>query len=441
MFHGIALLLATLAAQSLPMPFLFPEDLEDADHVRIEAQCPARYQTLIPPDSANPKLWYSPVAAAEKEDRIWIWYQRVNKAEKEYSDQRTLCLGELTAEGWRLPSLRPNPPAWGGPDNVVLRRSPVPPTWGGFNVFQIMRGKDQYRLLYWDQPDQGPAGAMLAASPDGLTWTKDPRGTVFTEYNDAFSVLSVMEKLLLYQTALEDWPDKPYPDNLDKKRRILTLRESNDLAQWTEQQPLLKPDAEDAPETEFYLMKAFPYGSGYAGLIMKYFADPAKPKQHSAILKTELILSHDARRWSRPFRQTDLGFWTYAEPFTHDKHYDFAVWRENSLQLAEYPLLGLTAAVAETRGVFLTPEFLYPGTGLEIHADTTNGWLEAELLDAAKQPVPDTAPCRMQAATAYSAAVPWKLKPGTPSRVRFHLDQARVFALSACAPNHHGETN
>ena len=81
--------------------------------------------------------------------------------------QRTLCLGVLRQGKWTLPNLREEAVAWGGPNNVVMRRSSKKPTWGGFNVFQIVRSGGVYQALYWDQPKQGPAGALLATSRDG----------------------------------------------------------------------------------------------------------------------------------------------------------------------------------------------------------------------------------------------------------------------------------
>jgi hypothetical protein len=425
-----ALLLGCIAAEPLPLVFLFPEQMEDATQVRIEAQAPGAFHTLIPADPAQPKLWYAPAAALQKGDEIQVWYQRVNKTEKEYADQRTLCLATLSPKGWTIPVLHPESPAWGGPNNVVMRRSPHPPTWGGFNVFQILQQPDGFHMLYWDQPEQGNAGAMLATSPDGVNWTKDPRGTVFTETNDAFTMVRKGDAYLLYQTALEDWPDKPYADNLDKKRRVQTLRESKNLIHWTPQTPVLRPDPEDAPETEFYLMKVFPYGGAYAGLIMKYFADPARPKEHSAILKTELVVSPDARQWLRPFRKVDVACWSYADPFVFEGKHNFAIWKDGSMRRAEFPLFGLTAVVTDNEGEFVTPAFNTPGGKLQLHAAGSEGWIDVTILDAAKQPLKNTAPYRIERPDGNPVVLPWTVPQEVPCRLKLHLHQARVFAVS-----------
>jgi hypothetical protein len=154
-----------LCKAQLPMVFLGPEDIEAGMNVRVEAQLPETVVTLVAKDADRPSLWYSPTAAHERDGEVWVWYQRVDKSAAEYMDQRALCLGVIRDGQWRLPELSPESPAWGGPNNVVMRRSPYKPTWGGFNVFQITRVGRGYQMLYWDQPnDTGEAGAMLARS-------------------------------------------------------------------------------------------------------------------------------------------------------------------------------------------------------------------------------------------------------------------------------------
>jgi len=246
-FTAFLVTLISVAVPPRPVVFLSPGDLVEAQSVAVEAQLPKASLALEAKDPQRPKLWYAPVAAEVTGRGARIWYQRVNSAEAEFSDQRVLCLGEIRNGDWNPPTLDPEPPAWGGVNNVCMRRSPYKPTWGGFNVFQIIRTGHEYRMLYWDQPDEtGQAGAMLAASKDGARWQSD-QGAVFTEHNDAFTLLPCNEEYLLYQTALEDWPDKPYADNLDKKRRVISIRRSRDLRIWTPQEILLRPEPKTDP--------------------------------------------------------------------------------------------------------------------------------------------------------------------------------------------------
>jgi hypothetical protein len=308
------------------------QTLPDTKGPVLEVRVPEPGLVLEPKDTDRTNLWYTPVATEPIPGGARVWYQRVNTGEANYSDQRVLCVGEIRDGAWTRLNLDMTPPPWGGPNNICLRRSPHKPTWGGFNVFQMIHADGVYRMLYWDQPaEKDKAGAMLAVSPDGLHWSKQP-GAVFTEYNDAFTLIRKNGRYLLYQTALEAWPEKPHPDNLDKRRRIITVRRSNDLKAWTPQELLLKPDRRDKPETEFYLLKVFPSGRGYAGLLKNYFADPKLPGQHSGITFTELIVSRDGLKWSRPFRGTKLSFWSYADPVLLHNKLHFVAWDNGTMR-------------------------------------------------------------------------------------------------------------
>lgn len=434
---GIWLVVSVLVCSGpeLSMPMLLPQQLVDAQGVRLEAQVPEPGMVLSEKDPERASLWYAPVASRMLEDGVvQLWYQRVNKGEEDYFDQRTLCLGEIRNGQWLLPELSPEPPVWGGPNNVCMRRSPHTPTWGGFNVFQIVEVDGVVQMLYWDQPpESGEAGAMRATSTDGRTWEKHLH-TVFTEHNDAYSLIHEKGEYILYQTALEPWPDKPYPDNLDKYKRVQSIRTSEDLNTWTPQEIFLRPDEQDPPETEFYLMKVFRYGEGYAGLIMKYYADPEKPNLHSAILKHELVVSEDTRTWERPYRETDLGFWSYADPFILDGKMHFAIWKDGGMVTVVYPQDRLVAVVAgEEEGTFMTQPFERPETGgLALNADATNGWIEVELLDGSNQSVANATTQRIASVDGSAIPLNWKSRDLPADIVlRIRMQNARLFAVTS----------
>ncbi len=436
MLASCILALAVLSQASAPIVFLSPDDLVTPNNITLKAQLPQPGMTLLTKDPDRPKLWYAPVAAETLPDGARIWYQRVNKDEKDFSDQRTLCIGEIRGGAWKPAPTSAEPPAWGGVNNVCLRRSPFKPTWGGFNVFQMVRNGENYSMLYWDQPDEtGQAGAMLATSADGLHWDKRP-GTVFTEYNDAYTLLPDNGNYLLYQTALEDWPDKPYPDNLDKKRRVLTLRRSDDLKKWTPQEIFLKPDAQDPPETEFYLMKAFRYGGRVLGLIMKYYADPALPGKHSAILKYELVVSPDSLHWSRPFRNTDLGFWSYADPVVLGDTLHFVIWKDGGMNTVVYAPRRLTAACAGVReGTFTTGPISTAKPAFTLDANAKDGWIETTLLDDSGKPVRSAPPKRIENTDNENITVEFSGESGPgPYRLTIRMSNAKLFAVTPMAP-------
>ena len=273
---------------------------------------------------------------------------------------------------------------------------------------------------------------MLATSKDGIHWEKRP-GTVFTEHNDAYSLIAKDGEYTVYQTALEPWPDKPYPDNIDKFKRVLCVRTSPDLVTWTPQEIFLRPDKDDAPETEFYLLKVFAYGEGYAGLIMKYYGDPNAPNKHSAILKHELIVSGDARDWQRPYRDTDLGFWSYADPFMSDGMLHFAIWKDGGMATVAYRKNGLTAVTSEREGEFTTRAFTMPQRGIALNADARDGWIEVQVLDESGTPVED-AQSRIEKKDGASIPLAWSAKTlaslaGKSCRLRIRMEKAMIYSI------------
>lgn len=426
-----ALALAALClAEGKVHAFVSDADFLLGEGVEVRAQQPDGVQVLVAPQRGG-VMWYMPVAALPETKGVAIYYQRVEKTQPVYDDQRVLCLGYLQRGAWSIPSLHDATLPWGGANNVVMRRSPHRPTWGGFNQHQIVRQDGRYRMLYWDQPaEHGDAGAMLAMSDDGVTWQKDSRGTVFTEHNDAFTLLPLQDGYLLYQTMLEDWPEKPYPDNLDKFRRVISWRESKDLVTWSPQQTLLRPDDQDPPETEFYLMKAFPYEGRYLGILMKYFGDPANPGKHSAIIRNELLFSEDARHWERPFRDTDLGFFSFADPFPDDQFLRFASWKDNALVVFNYRPHGVTAVVAPEDGRFVTPPLTLARP--VVWMDASHGWIEVTPQTPDGAPL-DAAPTRRVETTPdMSLRLEDSLgADGTPYRLAFRMHRARVFAVAS----------
>ncbi len=255
---------------------------------------------------------------------------------------------------------------------------------------------------------------------------------MFTEHNDAFSLIYEKGEYIVYQTALEPWPDKPYSDNLDKFKRVQSIRTSDDLETWTPQDIFLRPDDQDPPETEFYLMKVFRYGSGFAGLLMKYYADPEMPKQHSAKLKYELVVSPDTRTWERPYRDTDLGFWSYADPFILNGKMHFAIWKDGGMVTVAYPEDRLVAAIAgDAEGTFKTQPFERPRNDLALNADATNGWIEVQLFDGGSgKAVDGIEPRRLEGIGGPRLPLPWPRKALPDDCIlRFRMKQAKLFAI------------
>jgi hypothetical protein len=149
---------------------------------------------------------------------------------------------------------------------------------------------------------------------------------------------------------------------------------------WTPPQTILRPDAKDAPSTEFYLMKVFRYADRWVGLVMVYYADPKHPNRHSGILRYELVVSRDGHAWERPYRYTDMGIWTYTDPFQCEGKLCFVAHHKGSISMFAARSDGLVSCGSRERGGFWTPPFEMPANPLLLNADCTQGRLGSKCL-------------------------------------------------------------
>jgi hypothetical protein len=295
----------------------------------------------------------------------------------------------------------------------------------------------RYSMVYWDAPERGSSGVMLAFSADGIHWEKDQRQeAVFTERNDAFTIVKVPEskKYLMYQTALEPWEDKPIKDNIGNLRRVITIRQSEDLVHWTHQEVILRPDADDPLTTEFYLMKVFAYCGRYIGLIMKYHSNI--PGKHGDKIETELVLSRDGHTWERPYRNTDLGFWSYADPFVLGDDLSFVFHHDGSVDLGRYRRDGLISVAAQDKGCFATRPFNAPKRELRLNAYAPDGMISVEVLDNAGEVVPgfEREKCTFTKIDGVHLRLTWghagiDSLSGRRIQFRFYMDKAHIYAL------------
>jgi len=441
------------APAKLPFYFLEQTDLSMASNIAFQVNSVAQQPPapiFWPTPKDKPECSYVPVSAEEQPGVVRIWYQRIDPSESEQVNQRVLCVGEMKEGVFVVPKLARTLSPWPSEPNVVMRRSPYRPTWGGFNVHQILarpQGQNQaspYAMVYWDQPLKGDAGALLAISQNGLDWTASSESALFTEHNDAFTLIwnDQTREYWLYQTKLEDWPDKPYPDNLAKWRRVISLRRSRDLKSWGPQEVILRPDEQDSKPREFYLLKVFKYGFRFAGHLMRYEADPDRPNKHGSRTTTELILSDDGLHWRRPFRGMDVGFWSYADGFRQNGKLCFVTGGSSGLRLHQLRLEGLVAcgtpeeATNAATSSFVTHLFKFPEFGLLLNFDASKGVLNAELLDEEGKPIPGftSKGSRYQGVNGTRVALKWgeqgfsQIK-NQPVRLRLILENAKVYAV------------
>jgi hypothetical protein len=180
-------------------------------------------------------------------------------------------------------------------------------------------------------------------------------------------------------------------------------------------------------------MKAFRYGGRVLGLVMKYYADPALPGKHSAIMKYELIVSRNGVQWTRPFRDTDLGFWSYADPFLMQNRLHFAVWKDGGMRTESYGPQRMTAVcAAEAQGSFSSGPIDRKSSLFTLDADAKKGWIEVRLLDASGKPISGVDAKRIEAVDKEDITLDFSDAAGTgPYRLGFRMQNAKLFAVGA----------
>lgn len=427
----------------LHMPFLQASDIVNPTGVQLNAQMPSTGPTFYDktPDSS---VWQTPMASRQTDSNtVQIWYLRVDYGPSNPQDQLTLCLSEIDQGNWNLTQVSQTPAPWGGINNIVMRRSPFPSTWGGFAPHQIVEADNGLQMLFWDQPGPtGSAGAIRATSTNGTSWTKATK-TLFTDFNDNFTLRREGGTDYVYHEALQPWPDKPYPDNLPTYRRVISLRTSTDQLQTITPvnivNPTLAPDALDPIETEFYCLKTFEYGSGYAGILWKYYADPARPNQHSQKFKYELVTSDDGVSWDRPYRDVDLGFYSYADPFFLDgKMWFLTQGRPNTAVEGDTLLKGWTEdrmVAASGTGSFRSQVFTTPDGHLALNANVSTGSVSVSALDANGTSIPGMAAFQITSGNGI-LEIPWNLSL-LPEQMSLQIainGAAKVYGITSIAP-------
>ena len=154
----------------------------------------------------------------------------------------------------------------------------------------------RYKLAYWQSRDRSRCGIWVAFSPDGIRWEQHPNNPVVpcSASGDTFAVT-------------QDPATKHY--YLYNKSRIRPPRKvsrmvSDDFVHWKDEQLILEPDELDEPDTEFYSMAVFPYGSQYLGFLRVFHT-------YSQLMDVQLASSRDGINWERSARRRvflPLGF-------------------------------------------------------------------------------------------------------------------------------------
>ncbi len=169
---------------------------------------------------------------------------------------------------------------------------------------------------------------------------------------------------------------------------------------------------------------------------MVYYADPHRPNRHSALLRTELVFSEDGRHWERPFRNSDLGAWTYADPFEHSGHLCMVIHHQGSLCLLRTRPDGLACCGTEGEGSFCSRLFAVPNQPLGLNADCRGGTIRAEMLDEKGRTIPGYEASRCVFSDPDQPGLPllWQGRSprdlaGQAAHLRFYVRRAWVYSV------------
>ena len=252
--------------------------------------------------------------------------------------------------------------------------------------------------------------------------------------------------------------------------RILGRAESPDLIRWSEPETILKPDAADPPDLEFYSMWATTYENIYLGMLWNF-------RKTSTTILPQLVFSRDGvnydRRYREPFIQAgDEGDFdsvtVYAlQPIVHDDkifiYYGGQNWRASvqldrlmeefgrdgpqaGIGLAVVPLDGFVSidSGSQEYGEVVTKAFVFEGRTLRVNMrGAWQGWgagrpeLKVEVLAADHTPLPGYrfAEADNLSATGFANMATWEGRSdlgslaGKPVKLKFYSRNVKLFAF------------
>ncbi len=219
--------------------------------------------------------------------------------------ENLLCLARSTdGRNWSKPDC-------GSGTNVVMRSSGNLNDWGQFTPTTILRAAHEpnpthrWKMLYWDRPETAmSSGLCLATSADGLRWAPLHARPIITGANDAASMIAAIPGVktplgigshLIHQQTLKHNPRLPTArDNLKGLHRGISVWQCEAFTgRWVGPVGILEPDADDAPDLQFYWLAPFQAAGGVYGGFLHC---------HHTIDQTmdvQLVSSRDGWSWTR----------------------------------------------------------------------------------------------------------------------------------------------
>ena len=328
-------------------------------------------------------------------------------------------------------------------------------------------------------------GYNLWLSADGLRWSPYAQNPVCDATGDVCPTVfdERQGRFLAFMKTSATVSGRP--------RRVVGLRTSPDMTQWTPNLPALVPDAAEDERArvmmatrkgwmEYYGMVGFPYGGIYIGLLWPFFCNPEPAVTTEGVIHVELVWSPNGADWRHASdrspvvpRGTPGGFdggmtFTAARPLILDDeiriYYNGWEASHASRWYGELPTdeplkrghisLGrlprdrwVAAESAYEVGRLTTAPLILNGGSLHLNADTTAGRVRVQLLDLYHRPLPGfgLADCdEFQGEDARAHRISWQgsgdlaALAGRPIRLRIQLENARLFAFWFGTPRRAG---
>ena len=445
--------------------------LAETHNIRRTFHRPAKYSgnPLIVCDKPweATAVYLSSGAVRDPSGRYRLWYNAADPASPTGAGRKNVhtCLA-VSKDGihWTKPDLGIHEYAGSSANNIVIRDA---------GMSRVFVNPDDPRPDFRYLAKMRHQGTHAWTSPDGLHWTD--RGAILAD------------QALDASSCHWDPIRKKYVASVKigyKERRYRGYAESEDFLHWTDTYPMMDVDELDVRGDQVYSMMIYRYESLYLGMCKIYHVGS------SDTCDIQLAVSHDCRRWERPFRSLispsfatrdkpaihypdpdtqpfiptgaagawDFGnnnspatapvrvgdtlyFYYGGRPCTHGgKGPDGKTWRGPgaAIGLATLRVDGFVSADADdSGGTVLTRPLKLDGANLYVNTDAEGGRLAVEVLDARLRPIePFTiANARAIRADAARRKCAWRgvsdlsAVAGRTIRLRFHLAGASLYAF------------
>ena len=349
---------------------------------------------------------------------------------------------------------------------------------------------ERYKMMYFDA-GPGGAGARVAFSPDGVTWTmqNDGKPVIPTPNGDDIWTAGydpIRKRYFLIGKVLEPYAwTNAEGEKLNVVIRRYFTRFSSDFITWSDRKMVFEPDEKDSGITQWYGAAGFQTRGDLIVGFLRVLRDDKSPegvpeeaidantrghagvgasglgaKGGSGMGYTVLTWTRDGETWQRD-RHTDkffepdpkVGAWDHAMswvgtsvPVDDEVYLYYAGYRwghkyhhsiDRNIGLVKISKDRYVARQAgEKGGSITTPLVTLGGKRLTLNAAAQNGEVRVQVIDASGKPISGLtfADCKPIKGDALDAAVAWKKNSladvaGKPVRLEFAIKNGSLYAL------------